>query len=161
MKKLHHFWRRGIKMKVIFLQDVKGQGKKGEVKTVPIGYANNFLLKNNLAEEATPGNLRKLKAQQNRVAEEEQAEKEAAEKIKEKLDKVKVEIKAKSGEAGRLFGSITSKQIADELKKQHDVKVDRRRIDLKDPIRSLGQEKVTVRLHSGVTGTINVHVVEQ
>src|SRR5699024_10183385 len=147
MKKLHHFWRRGIKMKVIFLQDVKGQGKKGEVKQVPIGYANNFLLKNNLAEEATPGNLRKLKAQQNRVEAEEQAEKEAAEKVKAELENIKVEIKAKSGEGGRLFGSITSKQIAEELNKQHKIKVDRRRIDLKDPIRSLGHQKVSVRLH--------------
>src|SRR5699024_1002752 len=148
-------------MKVIFLQDVKGQGKKGEVKTVPIGYANNFLLKNNLAEEATPGNLRKLKAQQQRVADEEQAEKEAAEQVKGKLANIKVEIKAKAGDGGRLFGSITSKQIADTLKKEHDVKVNRRRSDLKDPIRSLGHHKVDVRLHPGVTGTINVQISEQ
>jgi len=148
-------------MKVIFLQDVKGQGKKGEVKTVPIGYANNFLLKNNLAEEATPGNLRKLKAQQQRVADEEQAEKESAEQVKGKLANIKVEIKAKAGDGGRLFGSITSKQIADTLKKEHDVKVNRRRIDLKDPIRSLGHHKVDVRLHPGVTGTINVQISEQ
>lgn len=148
-------------MKVIFLQDVKGKGKKGEVKTVPVGYANNFLLKNNLAEKATPGNLRKLKAQQQRAEEDEQAEVAAAEQVKEKLANTKVEIKAKAGEGGRLFGSITSKQIADALKKDHDIKVDRRRIDLKDPIRSLGHQKLDVRLHQGVTGTINVHVVEQ
>lgn len=148
-------------MKVIFLQDVKGKGKKGEVKTVPVGYANNFLLKNNLAEKATPGNLRKLKAQQQRAAEDEQQEKAAAEQVKEQLANSKVEIKAKAGDGGRLFGSITSKQIADELKKTHDIKVDRRRIDLKDPIRSLGHQKVDVRLYQGVTGTINVHVIEQ
>lgn len=148
-------------MKVIFLQDVKGQGKKGEVKKVPVGYANNFLLKNNLAEKATPGNLRKLEAQKQRAADEEQAEKAAAEQVKEKLANIKVEIKAKAGDGGRLFGSITSKQIADELKKAHGVKVDRRRIDLQDPIRSLGHHKVDVRLHQGVTGTINVHIIEQ
>lgn len=148
-------------MKVIFLQDVKGQGKKGEVKKVPVGYANNFLLKNNLAEKATPGNLRKLKAQQQRAKEDEQAEIAAAEAVKEKLANTKVEIKAKAGDGGRLFGSITSKQIADTLQKEHDIKVDRRRIDLKDPIRSLGHQKVEVRLHQGVVGTINVHVLEQ
>lgn len=148
-------------MKVIFLQDVKGQGKKGEVKKVPVGYANNFLLKNNLAEKATPGNLRKLEAQKQRAAEEEEAEKAAAEKVKDQLANIKVEIKAKAGDGGRLFGSITSKQIADELKRAHNIKVDRRRIDLKDPIRSLGHQKIDVRLHQGVTGTINVHVVEQ
>src|SRR5699024_4405771 len=95
--KLHYIWRRGIKMKVIFLKDVKGQGKKGEVKKVPVGYANNFLLKNNLAEKATPGNLRKHEAQQQRGADEEQAEKAAAEQVKEKLANIKVEIKAKAG----------------------------------------------------------------
>ena len=148
-------------MKVIFLQDVKGQGKKGEVKKVPVGYANNYLLKNNLAEKATPGNLRKLKAQQELAAEEAEQEKQAAEKIKEELANLTVEIKAKAGDGGRLFGSITSKQIADTLKKDHEIKVDRRRIDLKDPIRSLGHTKVEVRLHQEVTGTINVHVIEQ
>lgn len=148
-------------MKVIFLKDVKGQGKKGEVKKVPAGYANNYLLKNNLAEEATPGNLRKLKAQQQKAKEQEQAEKEAAEKLKDELANMTVKIDAKAGEGGRLFGSITSKQIADELNKQFKVKVDRRKIDLKDPLRSLGHHKVEVKLHHDVTGTINVHVVEE
>src|SRR5699024_506680 len=111
-----------VKMKVIFLKDVKGKGKRGEVKKVSAGYAQNFLIKNNLAEEATPGNLRKLKAQQNKAAEQEQAEKDAAIALKEQLTKITVDIKAKSGDGGRLFGSVTSKQIADELKKQHKYK---------------------------------------
>lgn len=148
-------------MKVIFLQDVKGQGKKGEVKKVPAGYANNFLLKNNLAEEATPGNLRKLKAQQQKAKEQEQAEKEAAEELKKQLEDIIVKITAKAGDGGRLFGSITSKQIADDLNKQFKVKVDRRKIDLKDPLRSLGHHKVEVKLHNDVVGTINVQVVEK
>lgn len=148
-------------MKVIFLQDVRGKGQKGEVKKVSAGYARNYLLKNNLAEEATPGNLRKLKAKQAREQEQEQEEKDAALKLKEDLTKSTVEIKAKAGEGGRLFGSITSKQIADELKKQHKHKVDRRRIDLPDPIRSLGHVNVPVRLYQDVTGTIKVHVKEQ
>ncbi len=148
-------------MKVIFLQDVKGQGKKGEVKKVPVGYANNYLFKNNLAEEATPANLRKLKARQKKAAQEAQAEKEAAIEVKEQLARTKVEIKAKAGEGGRLFGSITSKQIAEALKKDHGITVDRRRIELDEPIRSLGSRQVEVKLHPEVTGTIHVQVVEQ
>lgn len=148
-------------MKVIFLKDVKGQGKKGEVKEVPTGYANNYLIKNNLAEEATPGNLRKLKARQQKEKEREQAEKEAAEKLKEQLQNITVKIAAKAGEGGRLFGSITSKQIADELKKKHKITIDRRKIELKDPLRSLGHHKVDVKLHPEVSGVIQVHVVEQ
>lgn len=148
-------------MKVIFLKDVKGKGKKGEVKDVSVGYAQNFLFKNNLAEEATPSSINKLKNQQKKVAQNEAEIKKEAEEIKTALTKLKVEIKAKSGEEGRLFGSITNKQIADELKKQHGYEVDRRKIDLANPIRSLGEAKVPVKLHVDVTGTINVLVVAQ
>ncbi len=148
-------------MKVIFLKDVKGKGKKGEVKDVSVGYANNYLFKNNLAEEATPGNLKKLNAQKQKEAEREQEEKSIAEVLKAKLAETTVLIKAKSGEGGRLFGSITSKQIADELKKKHKLNVDRRKIELKDPIRSLGHHKIPVKLHHEVNGTINVHVTEE
>lgn len=153
--------RRMNKMKVIFLKDVKGKGKKGEVKKVSVGYANNYLLKNNLAEQATPGNLRKLKAQQKQQSEREAAEKQEAEDLKNELGKITVNVKAKSGEGGRLFGSITSKQIADELKKHYKITVDRRRIDLPDPIRSLGHHQIPIRLHQEVTGTIQVHVTEE
>lgn len=148
-------------MKVIFLQDVKGKGKKGEVKEVSTGYANNYLLKNNLAEEATTGNLRKLKAKQAKAEEEAAAEKEEAEKLKKKLADINVQIKAKSGEDGRLFGSITNKQIAEALKKDYDIKVDRRKIELADPIRSLGHMNVSVKLHHEVTGTIHVEVIAE
>src|SRR5699024_5247479 len=136
--------------KVIFLTDVKGKGKKGEVKDVPTGYANNFLLKNNYAEEATPGNLKKLKAKKQKKAADEAEEKAKAEKLKQKLADMTVDIKAKSGEDGRLFGSVTNKQIAEELHKSHDIKVDRRKIEMKDPIRSLGYTKVPIKLHHDV-----------
>jgi len=148
-------------MKVIFLQDVKGKGKKGEVKKVSTGYANNYLLKNKLAEEATPGNLRKLKAQQNKALQEETALKQEAEDLKNELGKLTVSMKAKSGEDGKLFGSITSKQIAEKLKKDYKITIDRRKIDLEDSIKSLGQYKVTVKLHPDVTGTFMVHVTEE
>lgn|SRR5699024_3231549 len=148
-------------MKVIFLKDVKGKGKKGEVKKVSVGYANNYLLKNNLAEEATPGNLRKLKAQEAKVEEEAAEEKAAAEALKAELADISVEVTAKSGEDGRLFGSITSKQIGEALEKNHQIKVDRRKIELKDPIRSLGHVNVPIKLHHEVTGTIHVHVIAE
>jgi len=148
-------------MKVIFLQDVKGKGKKGEVKKVSAGYATNFLFKNNLAEEATEGNLRKLKAQQQKQSERAQEEKAEADKLKQELAALTVELSARSGEDGRLFGSITNKQVADELKKQFKLKVDRRKIELKEPIRSLGQHQIPVKLHPDVTGTIRVHVKEE
>lgn len=147
-------------MKVIFLQDVKGKGKKGEIKNVADGYAHNFLLKKGLAVEATPGNMSSLNAQkkkEEKLAEEELAE---AKKLKEKLEGLTVELSAKSGEGGRLFGSVTSKQIADELQKTHQLKIDKRKIELGDAIRSLGHTKVPVKLHSDVTATLTVHVKE-
>lgn len=145
-------------MKVIFLKDVKGQGKKGEIKEVPTGYANNFLLKNKLAEPATAGNVRKLKAAQDKEAANEEKVRQEAESVKQQLEKITVNIPAKSGEDGRLFGSITSKQIAEQLKKQHKIEVDRRKIELDDPIKALGHHKVPVKLHPQVTGMITVHV---
>lgn len=148
-------------MRVILLKDVKGQGKKDDVVKVSAGYARNFLFKNNLAVEATPGNLKALKARQSKAEEQEAAEKEAAEKLKNEIEKITVTIKAKAGEGGRLFGSITNKQIADKLKKDYKHKVDRRKIELNEPIRSLGHTKVPVKLHPEVTATINVHVVEE
>ena len=148
-------------MKVIFLKDVKGKGNKGEIKDVPTGYAHNYLFKNKLAEEATPGNVKKLQNQQQKFKENEAETKDEAEKLKEILRNIKVEIKAKSGDTGQLFGSITNKQIADELNKQYKQKVDRRKIELEEPIRSLGTTKVPVKLHPDVTGVINVSIVEK
>lgn len=148
-------------MKVIFLQDVKGKGKKGEVKDVSVGYAQNFLLKNNLAIEATPGNLSKLKGQQKKEEKNAAQELEDAKKLKEQIEKITVEMKAKSGEGGRLFGSITTKQIAEELKKKEGIKVDRRRMELPDAIRALGYTNIPVKIHQEVTATLKVHVVEE
>ncbi|SET15510.1 large subunit ribosomal protein L9 [Salinibacillus kushneri] len=148
-------------MKVIFNKDVKGKGKKGEVKDVAEGYARNYLLKNNLAVEATKANLKALEAKQNKQKQLEQEELEEAKKLKETLANLTVELKAKAGDGGRLFGSITSKQIADELKKTHNIKVDKRKIELDEPIRALGYTNVPVKLHQEVTGTIKVHVGEK
>ncbi|QQZ09433.1 50S ribosomal protein L9 [Heyndrickxia vini] len=148
-------------MKVIFLKDVKGKGKKGETKNVADGYAHNFLLKQGLAVEATAGNLKGLDAQKKKEQQLAAEELEEAKKLKEKLEQITVELKAKSGTGGRLFGSITSKQISEELKKAHDIKIDKRKIEMEDAIRTLGVTKVPVKLHSEVTATLNVHVKEE
>ncbi len=145
-------------MKVIFKADVKGKGKKGETKNVSDGYARNYLLKHNLAVEATSGNLKAQEAKdakQEQLAEEEVKE---AEQLKEKLANMEVKLTAKSGDSGRLFGSITSKQIAEELKKSYQIKIDKRKIELDEPIRTLGYTNVPVKLHPEVTGNIRVHI---
>ena len=147
-------------MKVIFLKDVKGKGKKGEVKNVADGYAQNFLIKQGLAVEATQANISTLNAQkkkEEKLAAEELAE---AKKLKETMDKITLEFTTKAGEGGRLFGSITSKQIAEELQKAHNIKIDKRKIELPDAIRSLGYTNVPVKLHAEVTSTLKVHVKE-
>lgn len=148
-------------MKVIFLKDVKGKGKKGEMKNVSDGYAHNFLLKNGYAVEATGGNVKVLEAQKHREQKDAAAELQANKELKATLEELTVELTAKSGEGGRLFGSITSKQIAEELKKKHKIKVDKRKIELNDAIRALGYTNVPVKLHPEVTATVKVHVTEQ
>jgi large subunit ribosomal protein L9 len=147
-------------MKVIFLKDVKGKGKKGEVKNVADGYAQNFLIKQGLAVEANQSAVSSLNAQKKK--EEKMAEQELidAKKLKEELEKVTVELTAKSGEGGRLFGSITTKQISDELLKKFNIKIDKRKMELNDAIRTLGFTKVPVKLHTEVTAMLNVHVKE-
>lgn len=148
-------------MKVIFLKDVKGKGEKGDVKNVSEGYARNYLLKNKIAEEATPGNMKALEAQKRKSDQLEQKEKEAAIDLKDTLADLTVELKAKSGDGGRLFGSITSKQIAETLQKEYGHKIDKRKIELDQPIRALGYTTIPVKLHPEVSGSITVHVTEQ
>lgn len=148
-------------MKVIFLKDVKGQGKKGEMKEVSDGYARNVLLKNKSAVEATSQAMSQLKGQQRKDEENAEAELQAATDLKAEIEKLTVELQSKTGEGGRLFGSITSKQIADELNKKHGIKIDKRKMDLPEAIRSLGVTQVPVKLHHEVSATLKVHVKEQ
>ncbi len=147
-------------MKVIFLQDVKGKGKKGEVKNVSEGYARNFLFPQNLAVEANQGNIKTLEMKKQGEEKRQEEMLTEAKQFKEKIEQVTVEIKAKSGEGGRLFGAVTSKQIAETLKKMK-LKVDKRKIDLNEPIRTLGYTNVPIKIHQDVTATIKVHVVEE
>ncbi|CAM4032756.1 50S ribosomal protein L9 [Listeria booriae] len=148
-------------MKVIFLKDVKGKGKKGEVKDVADGYAQNFLIKNGYATPATNSNISALEGQKKKSAKEAAQELADAKALKETVEKLTIELKTKSGEGGRLFGSVTSKQIAQALEKDHKIKVDKRKIDLPEAIRTLGHTKVPVKLHHDVVATLDVHVSEE
>lgn len=148
-------------MKVVFLKDVKGKGKKGEIKNVADGYAQNFLIKNGYAAEANAQALSQLDGQKKLEAKNAAAELAAAKELKEKVEALTVEVKAKSGEGGRLFGSVSSKQVADELQKKHGIKIDKRKMTLPDGIRSLGFTNVPVKLHNEVSATLKVHVTEE
>lgn len=148
-------------MKVILLKDVKGTGKKGEVKEVAEGYARNYLIPQKLAVAATQGNMNALKDQKRREERRKEEERKEAKALAEKLNNMKVTFPMKLGKEGRTFGSITSKQISDTLKKKHQMNVDKRKIQLNQPIRSLGVTKVPVKLHPEVTATLVVQVVEE
>ena len=150
-------------MKVIFLQDVKGKGKKGEVKEVAVGYAQNFLLKKGLAVEATPQAMSELRGKTNAKNKEDAEVLAEAEKLKEiiEAEEFEVIIKSKAGEDSRLFGSIPSKQIADALEKQHNIKVDKRKMDLKQPVKALGYTNVPTKLHKDVVAKLRVHVIAE
>ncbi|ETD11368.1 MULTISPECIES: 50S ribosomal protein L9 [Streptococcus] len=149
-------------MKVIFLADVKGKGKKGEIKEVPTGYAQNFLIKKNLAKEANAQAIGELRGKQKS---EEKAHAELlaeAQKIKAKLEEeaTVVQFTEKIGPDGRTFGSITNKKIAEELEKQFGIKIDKRHIQVSTPIRSTGLIDVPVKIYQDVTGVINIRVNE-
>ncbi len=147
-------------MKVIFLQDVKGKGKKGEIKEVPTGYAQNFLLKKNLAKEATSQAVNELKGKQKSEEKAQAALLAEAQTLKTILedDKTVVKFTEKVGPDGRTFGSITAKKIADELQKQFNIKVDKRHIILDHQIRAVGSVEVPVKLHKEVQATISLYI---
>ena len=147
-------------MKVILLEDVKTLGKKGEIVTVNDGYARNFILPKKLGLEATGKNLNDLKLQ--RAHEEKRAKEllEAAQESARSLEGKAVVIKMKAGEGGKLFGSVSSKEIAAAYKEQHGLEIDKKKIQLSDPIRAFGSFEVSVKLHPQVTGTLKVNVQE-
>ena len=149
-------------MKVIFLQDVKGKGKKGEIKEVPTGYAQNFLIKKNLAKEATSQAIGELAGKQKSEAKHAAELLADAKQLKIELDKEekRVQFVEKVGPDGRTFGSITAKKIAEELKKQFGLTVDKRGIQLDHPIRAIGLIEVPVKLHKEVEGKIKLQVKE-
>lgn len=147
-------------MQVILNQDVKGQGKKGQMVNVSDGYARNFLLPRGLAKEATKSNINVMKGKAESLEYKIKTETEEAKNIAEKMKEAEVVIKAKAGDNGKLFGSITSKDIAEALKMQHHIKVDKKKIVMND-IKTLGVTEVTVKLYTGVTGTLRVNVLSE
>lgn len=147
-------------MKVILKKDIKGTGKEGDVVKVSDGYARNMLIPKGIAVEATKANIAKLKRDKKQEAEEEAAKKAEAEKIAEKLSAGKVKIETKSGEGGRLFGSITSKDIEKAVKEQLKIEIDRKKIDLKNPIKELGNFDIEVKLYKGIKGIIKLEIID-
>ena len=143
-------------MKVILKENVKSIGKKDDIVNVSDGYARNFLFVKNLAVEATPGNLAKLQTKKDSAAFKKNQEKEEAEKIAEKLSKITVEFKVKAGDNGKIFGGISSKEIAEKLESDFQIKVDKKKIDLKEPIKELCIKRVDIKLFEGVIGTVKV-----
>ena len=143
-------------MKVILKENIKSIGKKDEVINVSDGYARNYLFAKNLAVEATPGNLAKLQTKKDSIAYKKGQEKEEAEEIAEKLSKLTLDFKVKAGENGKIFGGISSKEIAEKLEKEYQIKVDKKKIELKEPIKILGIKRVDIKLFEGVVGTVKV-----
>lgn len=150
-----------IKMKVILLQDVKSLGKKGEIVNVSDGYARNFVLPKGLGLEANAKNMNDLKLQKANDEKVAKEQLEAAQKLAGVLETKEVVVTMKSGEGGKTFGSISSKEIAQEAKKQCDLELDKKKIVLPEPIKSLGVYEVGVKLHPKVTGKLKVKVVEE
>ncbi len=148
-------------MIVILNRDIKGTGKAGDVVNVSDGYARNMLLPKGYATEATEGNIRSLKKQKAIAAEKKAEEKAVAQQTAEKIGKVSVEIKTKAGEGGRIFGSITSKDIADALKAQHNITVDKKKILLDSPIKQTGEMSVEIKLYTDVNAKLKVVVNAQ
>ena len=148
-------------MKVIFTADVRGQGKKGEMKEVSDGYGRNYLLPRKLAVEATADNLNTMKQQEKANAARMAAEKAKAEESAKQLESAVVKIAAKAGAGGKLFGAVTSKEISEALKAQHGIEVDSKKIVQAEPIKGYGSFEVKCRFGYEVTGTIHVLVVEE
>ena len=147
-------------MKVIFLQDVKGQGKKGDMKEVSDGYARNYLLPRNLATQATADNLNALKIKEKAAAAKAAREKALAEENAKKLEGVQVIIRAKAGSSGKLFGAVTSAEIAEALKEQFGIDIEKNKIVQGEPIKTYGSYTVKAKLGYEVSGNVNLLVVE-
>lgn len=148
-------------MKVILKADIKGVGKKDEVINASDGYARNFLFPKGLAVEANNENMSKLKAKQDSVKFQKSQEKEEALNIADKLSKVLLKIKVKSGENGKIFGGVSSKEIAQELEKEYKIIVDKKKIDLKETIKTLGVRTVEIKLFEGVIGKLKIDIMPE
>ncbi|HHV63490.1 MAG TPA: 50S ribosomal protein L9 [Peptococcaceae bacterium] len=145
-------------MKVILKEDVKALGKKGKVCEVSDGYARNFLIPRGLAVEATEGNMQDLAHKQKLEEQRKKKEKDEALKLAAQLEATNVVLKVKVGEKGRLFGSVTNKEISEVLEKDYRLKLDKRKIELKEPIKTIGEHFITIKLHPEVNTKIKIRV---
>ena len=148
-------------MKVILLQDVKSLGKKGEIVNVNDGYARNFILPKKLGLEANGKNMNDLMLQKNNEAKVAKEHLEAAKELAKQLEAGKVEVAIKVGEGGKVFGSVSNKEITAEVKKQLGLEIDKKKVQLKDALKTLGTHKVPVKLHPEVTAEVTVEVKEE
>ena len=148
-------------MKIILIEDVKNVGKKGELKEVADGYARNFLIRNRLAVEATTHSKAILEQQKQDKIDQEIEDIKKAEVLKEKLTTITLVFPVKTGEGGKVFGSISSKQIAEELVKKHQITIDKRKILDNGPFNDLGYSDIRIELHKKVIGTIKIHLKTQ
>ena len=148
-------------MKVILKADIKAVGKKDQVINASDGYARNFLLPKNLAVEANNDNMTKLKSKQDANAYKKSQEKEEAKKTAEKLSKIQLKIPVKAGENGKIFGGVSAKEIAEQLKANYKIEVDKKKIDLKETIKTLGARTVTIKLYEGVIGELKIDIISK
>lgn len=146
-------------MKIVLTKDVPGQGKQGAVINVAEGYARNYLLPRGLAVEASKGKMNELAVRQQAQAAKESRIEQEARVMAARLDNIKVVVKAKKGEGGRLFGSVNNKDIADALADQHKIMLDKKKLVVKEPIKQLGTFAVTAKLHPAVQAEIEVEVI--
>ncbi len=146
-------------MEVIFLKDVKNQGKKGQIKNVKDGYAQNYLIKNGYAIKKTKETLSKLSHEQAKKAQEDENNKNKAQLLKEKLSKVVLEFKVKTGAGDKVFGSVTTKQIKEELDKL-GYKIEKNTIEISNPISSLGFHTIKINLYPNIIAEIKVHLIK-
>ena len=145
-------------MKVILLQDIKNVGKKDEIINSSDGYARNYLFPKKLAVEATKDNLNQLKARQDTAKRKKEQEKEEAKQLAEKLKKVTLSIQVKAGENGKIFGGVTAKEIAENLKEQQNIEIDKKKIIVKETIKALGNYSVEIKLYEGISANLAVSV---
>lgn len=148
-------------MKVILKDNIKGVGKKDEVINASDGYARNFLLPKGLAVEANSENMSKLKAKEDSKAYKKEQEREEAKKIAKKLAGIQLKVSVKSGENGKIFGGVSAKEIADLLKSNYNIEVDKKKIELKETIKTLGLRTITIKLYDGVVGNLKVDVISK
>ena len=148
-------------MKVILKQDIKGVGKKDQIINVSDGYVRNFLFPKNMAVEANNENMSKLRAKQDSNAFKKQQEKEEAQKIADKISKIILKVPVKAGGNGKIFGGVSTKEISDLLEKNYNIKVDKKKIELKETIKELGARNVNIKLYEGVIANLKIDVVAQ